>query len=606
MLGLLVWMMAAGAPLPVKIADGPVHLGDRDVPELEPAKPSGAAWSGTFEVASPAERHVLVLEARHVVSFNDARYRKGEFRDVVFVNDREVGTLNDSVEGEDFRPGRVEVSIPGDVVRSGANSIRIESGSGHDRDSKKIVHDELAFEKAWLYAAVPVVVRPRVKGEAKPIPTMLVFESTEGDSGPVLGPSFRAAGARRVAIDVAGETRVWLRSPGAFRVTAMCGPEYSAASATFDTSAGAPPPIDLEIERVLRIPGAVAADFHVHSGASFDCQMTAADRVASCAAAGLDFFVASEHNVVADLEPAIRELGLAGRLRACAGEEITTESPTFGHFNAFPLSPDAAKPDGGALPFRRTSPADLFAAAHARGRATILQVNHPRMGNESYFDVYQLDWTKGDGARVRRAAPGFATSFDAVEVVNGMESMDDVRLNLADWYRLLDDGLRPTATGNSDSHKIVFQEVGWPRNYVFAGDADAGAPSPEAVALAVRAHRVSVSHGPILRLRIGGRDAIGDEVACPDGELDLEVLVDAAPWVRVDRVDVVVDGAVAASAPVLGSDVHRFAKTFPLKLARDSWIVAIAEGEKFDAPCRQLHALPPFALTNPIWARVTR
>ncbi|MBI3847008.1 MAG: PHP domain-containing protein [Planctomycetes bacterium] len=598
--------LCSDSPFPVKLVDGPVHLGERDVRELEPATASGLAWSGTFEVRSPAARHVLVLEACHVTSFNDPRYRKGELRDVVAVNDHEIGTINDSVEGQDFRPGRVEVAIPEGVVRAGQNTIRIESGAGHEREGGTPIHDEFSFGKVWLFAAVPVVVRPHAKGEATTYPITLAFESTDGDSGPILGPSFRAAGARRVAIDVTGETRAWLRSPGGFRVWAMRGPEYTAASATFSTAAGAPPPIDLEIERVIRTPGFVGADFHVHSSASFDCRMTPEDRVASCAAAGLDFFVASEHNEVVDLEPIVRKLGLDSRLRVCAGEEITTENPTFGHFNAFPLSVDSAKPRGGALPFEHAKPADLFAAAHARGPAMVLQVNHPRMGNESYFDVYQLDWAKVDGGLLRHATPGFATTFDSVEVMNGMESMEDVRLNLADWYRLLDDGLRPTATGNSDSHKIVFQEVGWPRNYVFVGGGndDPAKVRPEDVALAVRGHRVSVSHGPIVRAIVAGRDAIGDDVACPDGNLDLDVRVDAAPWVRVDRVDVVVNGTVAASAPVLGSDVRRFAKTISLKLVRDSWIVVLAEGEKFDAPCRQIHALPPFAFTNPIWVSV--
>ncbi|MBI1851913.1 MAG: hypothetical protein HYR85_16370, partial [Planctomycetes bacterium] len=227
--------LCSDSPFPVKLVDGPVHLGERDVRELEPATASGLAWSGTFEVRSPAARHVLVLEACHVTSFNDPRYRKGELRDVVAVNDHEIGTINDSVEGQDFRPGRVEVAIPEGVVRAGQNTIRIESGAGHEREGGTPIHDEFSFGKVWLFAAVPVVVRPHAKGEATTYPITLAFESTDGDSGPILGPSFRAAGARRVAIDVTGETRAWLRSPGGFRVWAMRGPDYTAASATFST-----------------------------------------------------------------------------------------------------------------------------------------------------------------------------------------------------------------------------------------------------------------------------------------------------------------------------------------------------------------------------------
>jgi hypothetical protein len=127
-----------------------------------------------------------------------------------------------------------------------------------------------------------------------------------------------------------------------------------------------------------------------------------------------------------------------------------------------------------------------------------------------------------------------------------------------------------------------------------------------AVVAAVRARRVSVSHGPVVRVLVDDRDAIGAELAAPPGgELKLRVLVDAVPWVRVGRVEVVVNGAVAAREEVPASkEVRRLDRVFPLRLERDSWIVVLAEGSGFDAPARLSHDLPPYAFTNPVWVKV--
>jgi hypothetical protein len=583
---------------PIRLLEKPVHLGDGEVKELDPPNPSGLEWSTSFEVDKPAARHVLVLEARHVVASGSADYRKGAYRDVVFVNDREVGTLNDSVEAEDFAPCRVEVAIPEGVVRRGANGIRVVAGA-LDKN-----HDDFTIAKARLYALVPVVVRPRERKSATPRPTTLVFESSDGESDPIFGPAYRASGARSVVIDSAGETTVWLRSPGAFRVWAMRGLEYSAASASFSTVGGPPPPIDLEIERVLDPPGQVGADFHLHSIGSPDSQIVFEDRVRACAAAGLEFVVATEHNGVVDLMPVIRKLNLESAMRSCSGDEITTREPNIGHFNLFPLVPDPSKPGNGAAPFEGLKPADLAANARALGRPAILQINHPRLGSIGYFNLFELSWPPGDGAQ-RTSLAGFSTEFDAIEVLNGQDSIEGVHRVLSDWYRLLDDGLALTATGNSDSHKIVFQEAGWPRNYVRVGTDDPAQVRTDDVVAAVRAHRVSVSHGPVVRLLVDGKDAIGDEITRKDGKLDVRVQIDAAPWVRVDRVDVVVNGAVAATADVpFSRDVRRLDRTFSLAFDRDSWVVVVAEGSRFDAPARLRFEIPPFAFTNPIWVDV--
>ncbi len=594
----LIASLLGQVSFPLGILDGPVHLGDNEVKELEPPRPSGVTVSATFDVDKPSARHLLVLEGRHVVHHGHPDYIKGGFRDVVSVNGREVGTLNESVEREEFEPTRIEVQLPEGAVRRGSNTLTIQAGVSGDN------HDDFTIARVRLYALLPVVVRPREKKGGAPYPITLTVESVDGDSDPIFGPSYLGSGARSVAIDTLGETRLWLRSPGTFRIWAMRGLEYSAPSALFSTLAGPPQPIDLEIERVLDPPGQVGADFHLHSAGSPDSRVAFEDRVRACAASGLEYVVATEHNNVVDLMPVIRKLGYESRLRATSGDEITTREPAIGHFNLFPLVPDPSKPGNGAAPYEKLVPSDLAAHARSLGRPTVLQINHPRLGDIGYFNLFRMEWSGADGA-ARSALAGFSTEFDAVEVLNGDDSIASVRRVLGDWFNLLNDGLALTATGNSDSHKIVFQEAGRPRNYVRVGTDDPASVRTDDVVAAVRAHRVAVSHGPVVRLLVSGRDAIGDEITRHDKRLDVRVQVDAAPWVRVDRVDVIVNGAVSATTEVPNSrDVRRLDRTFSLGIDRDSWIVVLAEGSRFDAPARLRRDLPPCAFTNPIWVDV--
>ncbi len=56
--------------------------------------------------------------------------------------------------------------------------------------------------------------------------------------------------------------------------------------------------------------GWISADLHVHAVPSLDAPTPLVERVRSLAAAGVEVAVATDHNVVTDYAPAIRERGL--------------------------------------------------------------------------------------------------------------------------------------------------------------------------------------------------------------------------------------------------------------------------------------------------------
>jgi hypothetical protein len=222
------------------------------------------------------------------------------------------------------------------------------------------------------------------------------------------------------------------------------------------------------------------------------------------------------------------------------------------------------------------------------------------MGNIGYLDVLRFD--PADVQGWLRRSPLADLGFDALEVFNGDHYARIARVEecMKDWYALLNAGFRVVATGNSDSHKLTFQEPGTPRNLVAAPSDAPGAFDERAFVDAVRAGRVVVSSGPFVRLEVAGK-GIGETV--PEGEAEIVVRVDAPPWVDVDRIELVRRGEVwrAWSVPPRkgpGPIEQRTRET----LRKSDWVIAVARGSK---PMEFLHrpGASPFGFTNPVFVR---
>src|SRR5207244_13303990 len=109
------------------------------------------------------------------------------------------------------------------------------------------------------------------------------------------------------------------------------------------------------------------------------------------------------------------------------------------------------------------------------------------------------------------------------------------------WVPLLDAGYRFTATGNSDSHKLVSEEAGYPRNFVALGKDDPSQVSEEELVRAVKAHRIVVSNGPFLRVDADGH-GVGETFSSGGRPVTFTVSLQSAPWVDVSAVTLVENG----------------------------------------------------------------
>ncbi len=456
-------------------------------------------------------------------------------------------------------------------------------------------------------APLQLVVSPsgslevRLTSGGAPSAGKVTLEGRDGTADPDLGPIHAAGGARNIAVTHDGRLRVSL-PPGQYRATCSRGIEFDVDVHDVVVGGATPARLACELRRAVQTPGRIALDLHQHAVASSDAAVSLADRVTADLAEGLEGFAATDHNAITDYTETIRALGVGRRILALTGDEATTAN--LGHFNAYPLVADGTLPRGGAPPLLDRSAAQVFAALRAlppAGADKVVQVNHPRAGSSGYFDRIGLD-----PARAGFPA-GWSSDFDAVEIVNG-KRLTELDAALRDWMMLLRRGKVATAVGNSDTHAIFGTEAGYPRNMVAVPVDDPAVVTPADVVTAVKRRRdVVITNGPLLTVAVGDVGP-GGTAARPaaGGAVAVRVRVEAAPWVDVDRVEVLVDGEPAGKPERVPAsrDALRFDKTLRIPVRPGSFVIVVAKGT------RPLHPVvptidqkptTPVAIANPIW-----
>ncbi|MCR9097090.1 MAG: CehA/McbA family metallohydrolase [bacterium] len=404
---------------------------------------------------------------------------------------------------------------------------------------------------------------------------------------------------------------------GRHRVIAVRGPEYTSAEVTIEARTGDEVTLTLpSLERIAPTPGWIAADFHVHSGRSFDSGLPQESQIAAFAASGAEVLVATEHDRIVDPRPAIERAALGHSLVSITGVEATAgyvggETPNGTlHLNAFPMKPEPRRYRGGAVPrMEGVRLRDVLAELRAGPTRPFVQLNHPRQlhadeEGDGFFEhlssagqpfdpTLPLDATPN--AILRQASPehgGTDLDYHGVELMNG-ESLVRYRRVRADWLSLLLQGERVTANANSDSHTASVI-VGLPRTYVAMKDDSLAGFDQDQLLEALRAGRAWGSTGPLLHVHL--EDAqIGDLHAGRKGTL--HVGVEAAPWVPVSEWRAYVNGELVHRAPITPGT----SAALPLAFAQDAFVTVEVEGPAEGRYAEALPGFTPFAFTNPIF-----
>ena len=436
-------------------------------------------------------------------------------------------------------------------------------------------------------------------------------------------------------------TRVAI-APGRYRLTATRGLEYGVASAEVELAgAGSEARVTpFQLPRVIELKGIASADLHVHAQASDDSAMPNAARLATFVAEGVDLIVTSDHDHLGQFGPALAALGLEGRIRVLQGVEATSSAPTrkapwtLGHSNAWPIPYLPTAHRQGAPPTQDHTLGELYAQLHGVYGARVVQLNHPlgkqrgQRDNQNYLThlgplglsvdpALPLESAPNDD--LLRPAPDGRTrgiDFDAIELMNG-DSREQYLQVREFWHSLLRQGLRRTATANSDTHGPD-EIAAYPRNYVYLAS-ERGSWDEDQFDAAVLAGRLFGSNGPLIAAFTANGARIGDEIAAPGGRVVVDLAVAAAPWVPVDEVRLLANGELLRSWSQLPGGASppamRLQQRVELTLERDSFLTLEAGAPLDAAPAAWASAHPgdytvvargftPAAFTNPIWVDV--
>jgi len=418
-----------------------------------------------------------------------------------------------------------------------------------------------------------------VDGTGAALPVHVIFRGLGGtpDPAPVASAGTFAGGRSLYLVDGTGAVAL---PPGRYRVTASHGPRFTLATEEVLVHAGDAPLVKGTLRDVFPLAEWTAGDFHLHAAPSPDSPVTLDARVASLVCEGIDLAVATDHNRMTDYGPSVDRLGARSRIVTVIGDEITSYGKhLWGHFNAYPLAVTADAPEAAALPYYDLEPAEILRAAHEGGvqGERIVQVNHARMAPSiGYFDLVHLD------AKTGRADASFSDAFEALEVFNGFSitTPADVRAGAVDLVALARRGLRVAATGNSDSHHLLYEEAGYPRTYVHVAR-DPIATRKDRVLDAIRRRDTTVSSGPLVELTVDGAP-IGS-VVVPNAWhfVRAHVRVTAPAWVPVEHVEIWHDDTVAFRAEVTRPAVDgvRFETDVPLAFPVDGTVLAWATAD---------------------------
>lgn len=409
-------------------------------------------------------------------------------------------------------------------------------------------------------------------------------------------------GATAVVFHPGGEGTIAL-APGTYTVTACRGLEYEIHTLEVTLASQDDKSLAFTLEHSVDTTGYLSGDFHIHAMWSVDSSDLYETKVAAAAAEGLEVPVVTEHEYIGDYTPTIAKMGLQKWLQSVVGEELTTFS--YGHFNTFPITGDASKPNNGALPWEGKGPSELFADVRSTWPDALLQVNHPRSTSVGgYYSTAGYDAETG----TITSPTLWSTNYDALEVFNGDGWSARRNSTMNDWFSLLDRGFIVTATGNSDSHHAYFSEVGYPRNYIKSSSDLPANMEPTEFVESIKGQRVTIGGGAFVEAWVG-EQGVGSLVDATSKTVQLKIKVQAAEWVNLDTLIVITGGKFGGnevyeikldvSTADAENPVIRYQDTVTLTLQQDNWVVVAAKGEGTLSPV--VYNKEPFGITNPIF-----
>jgi hypothetical protein len=554
------------------------HLGNDETPEWPEAaaKPDGAA---SIEFHFPAQRNskqrAMEITSRHV----DEAWS-------VTLNGVEITELK---RGADRN--KHVYPVPAKTLVDGDNVMRISASR---------VSDDITFGPVRLldrgfdeiFEITPLRIKVIDAATGEPLVARITVANAADELAPLYyGERYHTPVRTGFAYtDAYGEALLQLGA-GAHTIYASHGPEWSYAAVDLQHVYQHEATLELGLRHEVDTSGWVSADTHIHT-LTFSGHGDASlqERILTLAGEGLDVAISTDHNHQTDYAPAQQQAGLTKHYLSIVGNEVTTK---IGHFNAFPLPANGAKPNSDLIDWQ-----ELANDIRAKG-AQVVILNHPRWPDrkEGPFGVSGLD------SRTGYFADGLRLPVDAIEIFNSTTPETPWEEIIADWFSLLNAGSMVRGVGSSDSH-TVGDPVGQGRTWLRSSATTPAEIDVEELCQNFRDGVSSMAIGLFGYMEVNGQNS-GSMVVPEDGQVTVKFHVAGASWARADLVKVYMNGLVVAqSAPLPTPAGQPLNTTVSFRIPtpqHDAWLVCSATGPKPEG-IWWTTLMPGLAVvSNPVW-----
>lgn len=301
-----------------------------------------------------------------------------------------------------------------------------------------------------------------------------------------------------------------------------------------------------------------SADLHHHSDV-LDGRTQPELVVRSQLAAGLDVLFISDHDSSKNHQKMF-EFSQIRQVPFLASMEI---SPSWGHFNVFPLSNSALL----GIDLSSSSFAEIIQEVKRMGGTTI-QVNHPYISYGYFFNVERNKITKSP-----------KEDFNLIEINSNNQETQQQTIEKA--WDLWNHGLRYYLSAGTDTHNVWHELSGEIRSFAYVKDN----LSADGFSNALRAGHSYVSYGPLIFPDI----IFGEELALLNQqELKLNFKLQSVNGLK--SVQLIKEGQVIETAELGG--LTEISKSFKIIFKNKTWYSLIVEDN-----------LGKKAFSNPIWLR---
>ncbi|MEH6556939.1 MAG: CehA/McbA family metallohydrolase [Oceanicoccus sp.] len=268
-------------------------------------------------------------------------------------------------------------------------------------------------------------------------------------------------------------------------------------------------------------------------------------------ASGMDFSFLSDHDSMAN-NAEMKRLSEKRSIPFLAGTEL---SPSWAHFNAYPIAEDSVID----IDIGSATVQDIFAQARRLG-AELIHVNHP-YGDYGYFKSLETI-VSSDSEQTSAVPGGYDSGFDLVEITAGDNSD-----TLAKIWTLWNSGHDAYLVGGSDVHDVWNEQSGAARTYVHITEKN----NLSNLLTALKQGHSYATQGPLIFPEI----IFGSEIQHPAGlELSLNYTLAAVSGLK--SVTLIERGNVIATANFAES-MTSSSRSFKVQPNSDTWYSLIVE-----------------------------